>query len=126
MLLVGTCKKCGCTIRLDIGELTREEVIEKLSGQRTFSCPGHHVELSSPHPHYWNLDEWELVEGNAPSDEEFVADLRKQYPEVIDTEEMTRRGIITGFAFGLPLTNDGNVWDFCESPSGKRWYYRVS
>jgi len=126
MLLVGSCKKCGCTIRLDIGSLTREEAIERLSAQDTFSCPGHHVELSSPHPYYWNLDEWELAEGTAPSDEEFVVNLRRRYPEVIDAEEMTRRGIITGFAFGLPLTNDGNVWDFCESPSGKRWYYKVS
>jgi len=126
MLLVGSCKKCGCTIRLDIGMLTREEAIARLSEQDTFSCPGHHVELSSPHPHYWDLDEWEFVEGSAPSDEQFVAELRKKYLEVIDAEEMSQRGIITGFAFGLPLTNDGNVWDFCESPSGKRWYYRVS
>jgi hypothetical protein len=126
MLLVGSCKKCGCTIRLDISSLTREQAIERLSGQNTFSCPGHHVELSAPHPYYWNLDEWELVEGKTPSDEEFVADLRKRYFEVLDAEEMARRGIITGFAFGLPLTNDGNAWDFCESPSGKRWYYKVS
>ena len=126
MLLVGTCKKCGCTIRLDIGNLTREQATERLSGQSTFSCPGHHVELSSPHPHYWNLDEWELVEGKAPSEEEFVDELRRRYPEVVDTEEMTRRGIITGFACGLPVTDDRNAWDFCESPSGIRWYYRLS
>jgi hypothetical protein len=125
MLLVGTCKKCGCTIRLDIGSMSREEAIETRSRQRTFSCPGHHVELSPAYPRYWNLDEWELVEGDAPSEEEFVAALTSKYPEVVDTEEMMRRGIITGFAFGLPVTSDGNAWDFCHSPSGKRWYYRA-
>ena len=80
MLLVGACKKCRCTIRLDIGSLNREQAIETLSRQRTFSCPGHHVELSPAHPRYWNLDEWELVEGNAASEEEFVGELRSKYP----------------------------------------------
>lgn len=124
MMLKGTCKGCGCTIKLDIGNKTLDEVKESLGKQDGFSCPGHHVELNSPYPHYWNIDEWELIEGSAPTDEEVLAELKKKFVEVIDTEEMTNRHIITGFSSGYPITNDGNNWNFTTAPSGKRFYYR--
>jgi len=129
MMLEGKCTKCGCTVQLDIGtandeEEAKQKAREALRTWTSFSCPGHHVEICSPYPHYWNVDEWKLVSGNAPTEEEFVNDLKSKYKEVLDTDEMWKRGVITGFAYGIPVTNDGLNWDFVESPRGKRYYYR--
>lgn len=122
MILQGYCSKCQTLVKLDIGFMTKDEVIDKLRSMQGFECPGHHVELSSPYPAYWNADEWELVEGQALTEEQFLAQLRADHTEVRSTEEM--QGIITGFAYGFPITNDGNEWNFCSSPDGKRYYYR--
>lgn len=123
MLLVGKCKKCDTTIKLDVGDKCKEDVIEQLKAMGAFHCPGHHVEICSPYPHYWKVDDWEKVEGAAPTEEEFLAELHSKYEEVCDTEEMTRRGVVKGFAYGLPVTDDGKNWDFVHSPKGKRYYY---
>lgn len=119
-MLVGKCQ-CGAKIRLDIGERTREEAIELVKKWTTFDCPGHHVELDSPYPYYWKLDEWVLEESDVQTEEEFEAELRLRYKDVRDTEGMA--GLIEGFACGFPMTNDGKCWDFTQSPEGKRWYY---
>jgi hypothetical protein len=123
MLLVGKCKKCDTTIKLDVKERTLPEAIETLKKMDTFHCPGHHVELCSPYPRYWNVDEWEFQEGAAPTDEEFLAELKGKYKDVCDTYEMQARDVITSFSYGLPMTNDGKNWDFTQSPSGKRYYF---
>jgi hypothetical protein len=123
MILQGNCTKCGELIKLDIGDKTVPEVVEILKSQRDgFSCPGHHVELGPAYPHYWKVDEWTLVDGAAMTEEAFLAELKSKYKEVRDTAGM--QGLITGFAYGSPMTNDGHAWDFCSSPKGKRWYYR--
>lgn len=123
MLLQGKCTKCDCLVSLDIGDKTKEEAIEGVRQWGTFHCVGHHLELCSPYPKYWNMDEWLLAEGKAPTEEEFVADLKSKYEYVIDTEEMTKLNIIKGFSYGFPITNDGKNWSFDHSPKGKRWYY---
>lgn len=124
MLLKGPCKTCGETITLDIGDMTIEQIKEKLSHQEFgFSCPGHHVEMNPAYPDHWEVDTWELLEGNVKTEEEFVADLRSKFVDVRDTAGMA--GLITTFAFGEPMTNDGHTWSFCSSPKGKRWYYRI-
>ena len=128
MILKGTCKKCGTTIRLDIGDAKDAEEAhakarEDLERWESFSCPGHHVELCGPYPNYWDTDNWELEEGHAQTEEEFLTELKSKTAEVIDSTEMHKRGVITSFCFGLPVTNDGINWDFTESPQGKRYYY---
>lgn len=57
-------------------------------------------------------------------DREFLEELNKRHREVIDTNEIQKRKIITGFAYGFPMTNDGHTWSFTRAPSGKRYYYR--
>lgn len=121
MFLKGNCRKCGETIKMDIGDMTRDEAIAALKEWKMFSCPGHHVEICPPYPHFWNLDEWELIEGHCMTEDEFLSDLKTKYKDVRDTEGMA--GLIDGFSYGFPMTNDGKCWDFCQSPKGKRWYY---
>lgn len=128
MLLKGICKKCGTEISLDVGDVQDEEdaknvAREALSKMQSFSCPGHHVEICSPYPNYWNVDEWVLSEGSASSEEEFENELRNKYKEVLTTDEMHKRDVITSFSSALPITNDGLYWDFAESPKGKRYYF---
>jgi hypothetical protein len=122
MILQGNCSKCGELVKLDIGDQTIEQVKTLLSKRETFECPGHHVELCSPYPHFWDVDKWVLVEGKAMSEEEFLADLKSNSEEVRDTNGMS--GLITSFAYGFPITNDGHSWSFTHSPAGKRFYYR--
>ena len=124
MLLKGQCKGCGETIKLDVGNMTLEQVVEKLEKMDNFVCPGHHTEHCSPYPSYWEVDKgWVFEEGQSMTEEEFVEDLRSKFVEVRDTTGMS--GLITSFAFGEPMTNDGHTWSFCSSPKGKRWYYRL-
>ena len=124
MILQGNCKKCHTEIKLDIGDKTVEEVVFQLEQRKSFECPGHHVELGSPYPHYWKVEEWDQVEGTAPTEEEWLEELRSRCVEVLSTDEMRSRDIITSFCYGLPMTSDGHNWDFTQSPSGKRYYYR--
>lgn len=124
MLLVGKCKKCEHEVRLDIDNKTVDEVIGLLEKMDSFQCPGHHVELSSPYPNYWYVNGWAFEEGKADTGEEFLQKLKDSYTEVMDTNEMTHRNIITGFAYGFPITSDGHYWNFVHSPRGKRYYYR--
>ena len=50
-----TCRKCGGTITLNIGENTLDEAIEMLKQRKGFECTaGHHVELGSPMD-YWTI-----------------------------------------------------------------------
>jgi hypothetical protein len=122
MILKGNCKKCGETVRLDIGDWTLQEAIDHISKWKDgYSCPGHHVELYSPYPDDWKLEEWTLEEGHAPTEEEFLADLQAKFKDVRDTAGM--QGLITSFSYGFPDTNDGKAWNFIASPKGKRWYY---
>lgn len=66
-----SCRKCGETFDLNIGENSREEVENLLRQQRTVNCPGQHVELSGPLD-YWELH-WDQVgeREEPPSDEEY-------------------------------------------------------
>lgn len=124
MLLVGRCRKCGTEVTLDIGNKSLDEVKKNLKKMDSFQCPGKHIELSSPYPEYWYIDNWVFKEGESISEEDFVADLKEKNTEVIDTDEMISRNIIQCFSYGLPITNDGFNWNYVHSPKGKRWYYR--
>ena len=128
MILKGKCTKCECTIQLDIGtakdvEEARQKARDALQKWETFSCPGHHVELRGPYPHFWNVDTWNLMDGSTPTEEQFLNDLKSKYKEVLTTDEMSKRDVITSFAYGFPITNDNLLWNFVASPKGKRYYY---
>lgn len=62
MILQGVCKKCNHPVRLDVGNRNKQEIIEQLKQLQSFNCPGHHAELCSPFPDYWNVQHWELAE----------------------------------------------------------------
>ncbi len=123
-MLQGRCKKCGLLIRIRQGKLSRQEVIERLKRMETFECPDHHVELCSPYPDFWNIDEFEEVEDPPEvSEKEWLAQMRKKYKEVLDCEEFYNLNILKGFAFGFPITTDEENWNFANSSSGKRYYF---
>jgi len=128
-VLKGICNECGSEIRLVLdGDVTdvesaREIAREALKKMNAFECPGHHMEICSPYPHYWNVDEWVLESSNVMTEEEFVSHLRSKFTEVLTTDEMIKRNVITSFAYGTPMTNDGIDWNFTSSPKGRRFYY---
>ncbi len=120
----GKCKHCGYIIKIKQGNLSRQKVIERLKKMETFECPGHHVELCSPYPHFWNIDEFEEIKDPPKvSEKEWLSQMRKRYREVLDHEEFYKLDILKGFAFGFPVTTDGKSWNFTKSSSGKRYYF---
>jgi hypothetical protein len=129
MLVNCKCKKCQQTAQLDIGNKTKEEVIDCLKKQKSFQCFGHHVELTSPLD-FWEIDWDSLEQGNALTEEEFVSELKKDKMIVYDTEEMKEKYDIQGFSMGMIVAIDkssgAKLWfDFTTSPKGKRYYYCV-
>ena len=121
-LLVGKCKKCDGVIKIEMGSLSQSQIRDKLSKLDSFSCCNH-VELTSPVPHYWDIDHFKMMDDSLPTEKEFLDDLKSKYSDVRNTAAMAP--LITGFSYGFPLTNDGNDdWTFTHSPGGTRYYYR--
>ena len=125
--VTGSCRKCGATIKVVLGELTTEEARKKLEGIQMFECPGHHVELSGPLG-YWEID-WQAVhedDAKLPTDEEWLAEKRERYEHVVITQELDSVvDKVVGFSMGLCIVmRDGQkeYVDFADSPSGKRYY----
>ncbi len=94
MVIQTQCRKCGAIIRLDFGDMTKDEALavaeemDKTSRQ----CPGQHIELSGFRT-LWSMDDaihraYDLGEGEAPepviSDKEYVEELLAQGKEIID------------------------------------------
>jgi len=123
-MLQGKCKKCGTLVKIRQGKHSREEVIELLKKKQGFECPGHHVELCSAYPHFWNVDEWEEVEDPPEENEEdWLKDMREKYEEVLHYEEFNKLDVCQSFLHGLPITTDDKNWNFTNSPRGERYYY---
>jgi hypothetical protein len=118
-IISGKCKKCGCTVQLDIDDLDMEQIKEKVAN--IHQCPGHHYELDGM-LNYWDVEHWDIIEGSAPTEEEFVSALKEQYEEVLSTDEFAARNILKGFSYGYPITNDNRDWDYVHSPKGQRYY----
>jgi len=144
MIVKTQCKKCSVTIKLDFGNMTKDEalaVAEQLD-HTPRECPGQHVELGG-FRELWSLDQaihslYDLGEGEEPepvmTDKEFVEDLQSRGMEVIDG------GCNTVPELGLPSIHDfpdldhigfGNFkskthlflrWD---SPKGSRFYEKT-
>jgi len=145
MVIRTQCKKCGVTIRLDFGDLTKEEalaVAEKMD-MTPRECPGQHVELSGVARMWSVLDAihraYDLGEGEQPepvvTDREYVEGLLAEGKDIIDG------GCNTVPELNLPRLHDfpdldhigfGNFRNAthlflrCDSPRGSRFYERVA
>lgn len=128
------CKECGEWLSFQlleqVGEISSKdatiEAIKALEGP--WSCPpGHHVELSPARN--WLIFETATLEDipdYAGDQAKWLEKMKETYPEVISSDEMHEKKIITNFAYGEPMTSDGNAWSFSNAPDGHRYYYRMS
>lgn len=53
-----TCRKCGTSVIIDFGKLTREEAVACIDtlNRTPMECPGYHTELGGWR-YLWNLDQ---------------------------------------------------------------------
>jgi hypothetical protein len=143
MIIDTKCKKCGVTIKLDFGNLTREqaeEFCEKLD-RTPRECPGMHCELGG-WKKLWGLSEavhraYDLGEGEqeleVPSDKEYVKQLVAQGEDVYDgglntVPELELPNIhsvrdLEHLGFG-DFRNATHTFLRCDSPRGSRFYMR--
>jgi len=141
MVIKTTCKKCGVTINLDFGNLSREEA-EHVADQMDRTpreCPGGHVELCGFRD-LWSIDDaihhaYDLGEGetklNVPSDKEHVEALLAEGREIYDggqnnVPELGLSSIhsvrdLEHIGFGN-FRNATHVFLRCDSPHGTRFY----
>jgi len=127
MLCKTTCKKCGESFKLDIGTMTKEQTIEKLSKQNGFECPGYHAELDSP-MNYWVLGE--IIEGSIQSESDWLESMKKNGRILYSNDDVRELFNCTGFSCGVfcgtdKKTKENVMLDFSSSPEGNRYYYRI-
>jgi len=117
------CSKCGELGKFDVGDVATVEAAQaKLDAAGIESCPfSNHIELS---PITYTV--LELVEGQAPSEEEWLAQMREDR-DIWDTEALRQTEIrITGFALGFPMAEvrGSDFWlGMTTSPRGHRYFY---
>jgi hypothetical protein len=120
------CKTCGSDFKLDVGDMTVEQVTDMLRKRDGFHCDtGNHMELGSPMNH-WTLGK--MCEGNAPTEEEWYEKMTAQHGKLISTSELREKFEVTGFAFGacmakVKATGQEICLEFIHSPKGVRYYY---
>lgn len=141
MIITTQCKKCGVAVKLDFGNITKEDATAA-AGQldRTpRECPGRHVELGGFRA-MWQLDDaihraFDLGEGKEPepimTDLEFVQDLMSRGMDVIDggcntVPELGLRNIhefpnLDHIGFGN-FKNKTHLFLRWDSPRGTRFY----
>ncbi len=132
-MVKATCRKCKETFTLNISENTLDEAISLLKQAKGFECTaGHHVELGSPMD-YWTIHPETVYEAEPMTHEEWLARLKTTVAKgaVWDTQELARDFEITGFTAGLCIGRDRKTreevcFDYGASPSGKRYYWRIS
>lgn len=144
MVVRTQCLKCGATIKLDFGSLTKAEaleVAEKLD-QSPRECPGRHVEFSG-FRRLWQVNEaihrvYDLGEGEepepVPTDKEYVESLLAEGREIIDggcnTVPELRLPRLHDFldlehlGFG-EFANATHRFVRCDSPRQTRYYEKV-
>lgn len=138
-VVTATCKTCGTSFRIDVGDLSMEEVANRLD-QRSggFECPGQHVELDAPSRH-WTLDWSTLHDAEEPiSNEDYGRQLISEYGKenvfyVGEPELGEKLGIpilqsIQGLShkgFG-EFADDKHWYSRRDSPQGCRFYVRTS
>ncbi len=146
MVVQTTCSKCGVTIKLDFGELTKDEALEAAEklDRSPRECPGRHVELQGM-GRLWRVREsiqraYDRGEGiveatPVPSDHEFVEGL------LADANDVYDGGLNTVPEFNLPsihgtpdlkhlgfgdFGSDTHLFLRHDSPRGTRFYIRES
>ncbi|MBE0556378.1 MAG: hypothetical protein IH628_04015 [Proteobacteria bacterium] len=143
MIIRTKCKKCGATIRLDFGNLTKEEALaaaEKMD-RTPRECPGMHMELGD-FRQLWSLDDaihraYDLGEGEEPelviTDKEYVEKLLAEGRDVIDGGLNTVPELHLPRLHDFPGLDHIGFGDFknathlflrCDSPQGTRFYSR--
>jgi hypothetical protein len=128
MLLKAKCSICNKEGLFDISNMKRTEVEPILAAKKSFNCSfGNHFENMSPIS-FMTFDWDNLIEGEAPSEEDFLKELKSQYTEVYTKEELENKYVIDGFLYGQCLVHSLNneddlkVFNFVESPKGTRYY----
>lgn len=143
MMIRTQCKKCGTILKLDFGELTKEEalVVAEKMDMTPRECPGMHVELGG-WKNLYDLDDaihraYDLGEGEdaelVMTDLEYVKKLLAEGKDVVDG------GLNTVPELRLPRLHDYSDLDHigfgnfknaaylfirCDSPQGTRFYTR--
>ena len=144
MMIRTQCTKCGVTIRLDFGELTRDQAMARIQEMDTTprECPGQHVELGGWRA-LWNLDDaiyraYDLGEGELSvpvmSDQEYVEELLAEGRDIVDggannVPELNLPSIhdfrgLAHMGFGN-FKSDTHLFLRRDSPKGSRFYDRV-
>ncbi len=145
MIIRTRCKKCGVTIKLDFGGLTRDEalaVAEKMD-RTPRECPGQHVELSGWN-RMWDIPAaihraFDLGEGDEPtpvlSDRKYVERLMTEGKTIIDGGRNTVPELLLPAIHeyaGLIHMGFGNfrsethLFLRMDSPKGSRFYERIA
>lgn len=123
MIARARCGKCGEIGKFDVGAVTTVEGAQaRLDASHIQSCPfGHHIELSDI-----RFEVIDLEEGQAPSDDEWLTNMRETR-DLWTTDELRLTEIrITGFAFGFPMAEvrGNDFWlGMMTSPEGHRFYF---
>jgi hypothetical protein len=120
------CHKCNERSKLDIGDKTKEEVQKWLNdSQYGFQCFGNHVEIGA-RSEYWTIDWNNPIDAKAPTEDEFLQELKSKFKEVYTTKELQDKYTIQGFSSGMCVVETENgekkVFDFTHSPKGTRYY----
>lgn len=143
MVIRTQCKKCGATIRLDFGDLTKDKALAAADKMDMMprECPGMHVELGGWKTLY-DLDNaihraYDLGEGEEPepviTDKEYVDKLIAEGRDVIDGGLNTVPELRLPRLHDFPNLEHMGFGDFksathlflrCDSPSGTRFYTR--
>lgn len=143
MVITTKCMKCGVTIKLDFGALTKDEalaVAERMD-RTPRECPGQHVELSGM-AQLWSVQEaihrlYDLREGEEPqpisTDKEYVEKLLAEGKEIVDGGSMTVPDLnlpsihdfknLEHVGFGN-FASDTHLFLRCDSPRATRFYSR--
>ncbi len=143
MVIRTQCKKCGATIKLDFGDLTKDKALAAADKMDMMprECPGMHVELGGWKTLY-DLDNaihraYDLGEGEEPepviTDKEYVDKLIAEGRDVIDGGLNTVSELRLPRLHDFPNLEHMGFGDFksathlflrCDSPRGTRFYTR--
>jgi hypothetical protein len=128
MLMKVRCNKCKGTGTIDMGDKTIEEFREIMKSRDFGQCIcSNHVELGKMSDYYEMLEDT-LIDGSAPTDEEWLEEFKQQKGEVWDSDELTQKFTGIGFTYGMCFaknkeTGEDVILNFTASPCGKRYYY---